>query len=127
MQKAFLGWFQKFKDRRHNGPSNRGRQEPIITVGDTDGASVRDEAGSLLRDKEEKAFVEVGRRRLARRDRFEDCEEDRGSKVRGRTPSSEGDTIRAGGRVVSMVNREDDVIEGDIVAERKINFLGVTT
>ncbi len=126
-QEALLGWFQKLKDRGHDGPSNRGRENPIITVSDTDGASVRNKPSSLFRDKKEEALIKIGRGALTRTNRFENSKENRSGQIRGRTPSSKRNTIRARGRIIGMVDREDDVIKGNVTTKRGVDFFVRTT
>ena len=60
-QKTFLTGVDKINNGRHDCPGYRGSQEPVVSVGDTKRAGVRNEAGELFRKKEEEAMVEAFR------------------------------------------------------------------
>ena len=76
--KTFLTGVDEVDDIRHDGPSYRGSQKPIVGVSDAKGTGVGDEAGEFFREDEEETVVEAIRGGMTPHDGLKNVVEDGG-------------------------------------------------
>ena len=68
--KAFLRGVNVGINGWHDAPSYARREDPVVCVGDAEGAGVGDEPSEFFGEEEEETVVETVRGRLAFKDRF---------------------------------------------------------
>ena len=99
-KKTLLRGFDESSDGRHNQVGHSGGQETVVSVGDANGAGVRDQTSELLRDEEKDPMIEPRRRRVAGAHGLEHVREEGASKHGVGPPSSKRDAVRTRGGVV---------------------------
>ena len=124
-QKALLRGVDVSTDSRHDTAGDRRGQDPVIRVGHTKRAGVRDKTRVLLREKEKQPMIKALRGGVPLGNGLKNPDKHRTRKLGGRPPSGKGNPIRAGGGVVRTINDLSDKGKVGTSAEGKINLLPV--
>ena len=99
-QKTLLAGRDVGTDRRHDGTCDARGQQPIVCVGDGEGAGVGNQTSELFREEKEEPVVKALGGVMAPEDSTKGTKEKRGGKVGGGAPGRERDTVRARGSVL---------------------------
>jgi hypothetical protein len=119
-EETFLSRIDEVDHCSHDATSNARGEQPIVSIRDTKGTSVRHEARELFGEEEKKAEVEALRGIVTLSNSTKDVKENRSGKVRGCAPGGKRDAVRTGGRVIRTFYGLENGVQVGFVSEGHI-------